>query len=993
MIDRSKSIRTKLLFPLLVIMMIQAVLFVAVITFGGVFRNMKMNAVDILRENTENSRLYLEKEIIHRWINVIADTDVITDEIQNVLDHEGKQANDIKEDPQLNRLITEKITQQMIDLLHRSYATGIFVVLDGPAAVNQESGLRSGVYIRDYDTSSYALDNSDLLLERGLPSVSKSYNIALDSFWELGYSFDETDVNSEFFFKPYNSALEHGAGYQEAVNYGYLSKGIRLNKMDKDVITYSIPIILKDGSIIGVAGLDMTMAQVQSLLDYNELEDDGRGILLLGVREAGTTDVHKVTVAGAMYNRFFSGVTDLSYSYNEKDEMDTITSSDGGLWFIAEEKLDIYANNTPFESDEWVLLGMVERKNLLSFYDTMRTGLLTSMLTPILLSFIGGIIAGNVVTKPVRKLVEELRENKDYSQLKLKRLNISEIDELTDAIEKLSQDVAQAASRISSILENANVAIGVFEINSDENHVFCSRSLYEMMGWGCLEDRYIYMSKPEFDSRMAEFKGRYRECEPHVYYLPDQGPKWLKLITTSQSEGRLLGVLSDVTSDMQEKIKLERERDYDLLTDIYNRRAFRERIEWMIKDKSCSCAAMVMWDLDNLKYINDTYGHDEGDRYIRLFADKLRVFEDAGGIISRYSGDEFVTFLYSAEGKDDIRQRMDQFMSTLKDTTMLINGYAIPLRVSAGFAWYPDNADQFDLLLNYADFAMYTVKHSVKGIALEFNPESYTNNSYLLSGREELNRMFEKQLVDFAFQPIVTRDGGVYGYELLMRPKLKNLKGINEILNLARVQAKLPQMEELTWKAGLQSYVSQVKAGNVGKNEKIFINSIASTTLSDGDVLMIEENYKDYLDRLVIEMTESEPLDQNCLEKKINIAKKWGAMIAIDDFGAGYNSESVLLQIDPGIVKFDMNLVRNIHEDTNRQMLLQNLMEYTRRRRIITLAEGVETEGELKLLLEYGVDLFQGFYLARPEMEVRPISPYVIEKLRFLQMGNTQSEN
>ena len=319
---------------------------------------------------------------------------------------------------------------------------------------------------------------------------------------------------------------------------------------------------------------------------------------------------------------------------------------------------------------------------------------------------------------------------------------------------------------------------------------------------------------------------------------------------------------------------------------------------------------------------------------------------------------------------------------------MVINGYAIPLRVSAGFAWYPDNADQFDVLLNYADFAMYTVKHSVKGIALEFDPESYTNNSYLLSGREELNQLFEKQLVDFAFQPIVTRDGGVFGYEMLMRPKLKNLRGINEILNLARVQAKLPQMEELTWKAGMKFYDAQVKTGNVSVEEKIFINSIASTTLSDADISMIEEMYGQYLDRLVIEMTESEPLDQNCLENKIKIAKRWGAMIAIDDFGAGYNSESVLLQIDPAIVKFDMNLVRNIHEDVNRQMLLKNLMEYTRKRRIITLAEGVETEGELKLLLEYGVDLFQGFYLARPEMEIRPISPYVIDKLRSLQLEN-----
>lgn len=984
MVKKSKSIRTRLLFPMFVIMSIQAVLFFAMILFGGVFQNLKVNAIDILGENAENSRLYLEKEIVHRWINVIADTDVLTDEIGNVLQEQGRTPDEIRNDPELNRLLTESITQQLIDLLHRSYATGIFVVFDGPAAVNQDQDLRSGIYIRDLDTSSYALDNSDLLLARGLPSVSKAYNIALDSFWELGYSFKQGDPNSDFFYKPYNSALEHSAEYREAMNFGYLSKGMRLNEQDQDVITYSIPLILKDGSIIGVVGLDMTMSQIQSLMDYNNLDEGGNGIFVLGVRKAGTTQVHKVATTGALYNRFFANVTDLNYTYNPEDEINIISAGDR-LWYAAIEKLDIYANNTPFEEDEWLLLGMVERDRLLSFYDSTRRALLVSLLIPILLSLFGVFIAGNVVTKPISRLVEELKGNRDYSKLSLKRLHINEIDRLTDAIEKLSCDVAQSASRISTILENANISIGVFEIDPDDSPVFCSSLLSEMLGWGELEEPYIYMPKDVFEKKMEQFQAANREWEPNVYYVLGKEPKWLKLITVEQAGGRQLGVLSDITNEMLERLKLERERDYDLLTDLYNRRAFREKIEWMISETSCGCAAMVMWDLDNLKYINDTYGHDEGDRYIRLFADKLRSFEKKGGIVSRYSGDEFVTFLHSQDGKEPIRSQMNEFMGSLKETTMVINDYAIPLRVSAGLAWYPDNATTFELLLSYADFAMYTVKHSVKGIAMEFDPGAYSNNSYLLSGREELNRMFENQKVDFAFQPIIDRCGRVFGYELLMRPKLKNLKGINEILNLARVQAKLPQMEKLTWNAGLKSFAQQADSGNAGTEERIFINSIASTNLTDEDIAAIEANYQSYLGRLVIEVTESEPLNDLCLKQKINMVKRWNALIAIDDFGAGYNSESVLLQIDPDIVKLDMNLVRNIDEDVNRQILLKNIMAYTSEREIITLAEGVETEGELKILMEFGVDLFQGFYLARPELEIRPVSSYVIAKMQKLQ--------
>ena len=990
MAKRSKSIRTKLVLPLIIIMSIQAVLFLALVLFGGVFKNLKTNAIDILQEKTENRRLYLEKEMVHRWINVIADTDVITDEIQQVLDSNGKNSEDIKKDPELNRRITETVTQQLIDLLHRSYATGIFIVLDGPAALKQQEMLRSGVYIRDLDTSSYNLDNSDLLLERGLPSVAKSYGIALDSFWELGYRLEEGQENSNFFYRPFQSAVDHQAGYRDAVNFGYLNKEFSLSEMDQAVITYSLPLILKDGSIIGVVGLDMTMSQIQSLMDYSELEENGNGIFVLGVRQAGSDTIQKVETTGGLYNRFFSGMDELEYRYSSSDQVDKITSKDGSEWYAAVKKLDIYANNTPFENDEWVLAGMVERDRLLDFYDSTRTALLISLLVPIFLSFLGVSLASNAVTVPIRKLVGELRANKDYSRLSLNRLNISEIDELTEAIETLSQDVAQSASRISTILENANVPIGVFEIRANVNQVFCSRSLCEMLGWGELEETYVYMDQDLFKSRLEAFKLKYREWEQDIYYIPEHGPKWLKLITVEQDGGRLLGVLSDVTGEMRERIKLERERDYDILTNIYNRRAFREKIEHLIDGGRYSCAAMVMWDLDNLKYINDTYGHDEGDRYIKLFAKRLHFFENSG-IISRYSGDEFVTFLYSEGGKEQIRSRMNEFMNSLKDTTMVINGYAIPLRVSAGLAWYPDNARTFDLLVNYADFAMYTVKHSVKGIAMEFDPQSYSDNSYLLSGREELNRMFEQRRVDFAFQPIVRRDGSVYGYEILMRPKLKNLKGINEILNLARVQAKLPQMEELTWRAGLSSFDAQVRSGNVEEQAKIFINSIASTSLPDSAIRELEGRYWDYLSRVVIEMTESEPLDDSCLNHKIEMAKKWNAMIAIDDFGAGYNSEAVLLQIDPDIVKLDMKLVRSIDEDLNRQMLLKNIMEYTRKRGILILAEGVETEAELKFLLECGVDFFQGFYLARPELEIRPVSPYVIQKMKTLQMKNSSS--
>ena len=545
--------------------------------------------------------------------------------------------------------------------------------------------------------------------------------------------------------------------------------------------------------------------------------------------------------------------------------------------------------------------------------------------------------------------------------------------------------------------------IGVFEYEETNESVFCSRSIFEMMGWAEPEEPYCYMSSGEFQKRMEEaIRNTKKDGVNYLFHINvspasddtgeagvSGGPaafsrgRWVRLILDKQEPGTILGVLSDVTSDVEEKEKLERERNYDLPTNLYNRRAFREQLVVAMADGGIQTAAVAMWDLDNLKYINDTYGHDEGDRYIVLFASCLKRLEKEGAIVSRYSGDEFVTLIYGSGGKEEIRHRVTGFMQFLQTVSLeMKGGYQIPIRVSGGMAWYPDDAVDFDTLLNYADFAMYMVKHSVKGIIMEFDSNDYSNNSYMLAGREELNRMLETREVDFAFQPITRRDGSVFGYELLMRPNFTNLKGIKEVLNLARAQAKLTQMETLTWYAGLKAVEKQDQAGALGQTERLFINSIASACMSKEEEADLWNRYGRYLSRVVTELTEGEPVNQEYMRQKIAVTKAWNGLIAIDDFGAGYNSETVLLDMEPDIIKVDMSLVQRIHEDPNRQLILNNILDFAAQNHITVLAEGVETKEELEFLIQCGVELFQGYYIGRPQMEIRPIDPYIVRKMQ-----------
>ncbi|MEY8353799.1 EAL domain-containing protein [Lachnospiraceae bacterium 54-53] len=981
---RSESIRIQLLGPLLVLLVLQAAVIAGTVLFGGVSIKLKNNEIHILSENTENTKLNLEKETFLRWAGIMNNSGFTAAEIQQVLDSENRRSRDILTDDMLNRKITGRIMGKSIEMLHLSNATGVFMILNGPAAQNSPGEMKAGFYVRNSNAGGYIKDGSSLLMERGLPSLAEQYGIPLDSFWEMGFLESDGEGSGDFYNKPFRMAVKNQAKQPDVMNYAYLSPPFRLSPRDMEIITYSVPIILEDGTVAGVFGLEMTLNQLEQLLGADQTNSTFEESWILGIRRAGTNTIVPAAYSGYLYNQYFNESPSLEYRDNPGENISVLESDDGTGWYASIKKLEIYGSNGPFGEEEWVLAGIARQKDLLSFYHVIRRMLLTSMVVPLVLSLLGAFMIGKIITEPIRRLVKELRKKSGSRGLSLKRVRIREIDELTETIEQLSWDVERSSSKISSILEHANVLIGVFEYEDGSDRVFCSRSLFEMLGWGPVDEPYCYMTLKEFEDGMEKTFTGTKIKGDHVLQCLEapEGTRWVEFILDESKNGTILGVCTDVTADVEEKEKLERERNYDLLTELYNRRAFREQVGAAMERQKCRTAAVVMWDLDNLKYINDTYGHDEGDRYIVLFADCLKTLSENGGIVSRYSGDEFVVFL-KGEDKEEIRKRVRGFMRYIQKFTLdMDGGYQFPIRVSGGLSWYPDDAGDFDTLFNYADFAMYMVKHSVKGAVKEFDLKEYMNNSYMLAGSEELNRMLDTREVRFAFQPIATREGGIYGYELLMRPEFVNMKGITEVLNLARSQAKLPQMEALTWFAGLKAVRAEEEAGQLGRTEKLFINSIASVCLTEEDRLELEGEYGELLPRTVIELTEGEPAGQSYMRYKIDMAKQWEGQIAIDDYGTGYNSESILLRMRPDIVKLDISIVKRIHEDPNRQIILRNLLDLAGKNNICVLAEGVETAEELEFLMRCGVILFQGYYIARPQMEIRPLDPYIVKKMR-----------
>ena len=433
-----------------------------------------------------------------------------------------------------------------------------------------------------------------------------------------------------------------------------------------------------------------------------------------------------------------------------------------------------------------------------------------------------------------------------------------------------------------------------------------------------------------------------------------------------------------------ERRRIEHERDYDILTGLYNRQAFRRTCEELFAHpEKLGHAALVMTDLDNLKQINDTYGHDWGDQYLRQTGRCLAQSVPSGTLCARLSGDEFLLFFYGYRSREEIRRKLEELRDALHaSTSTLPNGSQLHISISAGVAWYPKDSTNYNTLKKYADFAMYQVKQSKKGEMREFDVGMYNQEAYALQTRHEFEEMLRQEAVEYYFQPIFSaRSGRVVAYEALMRPQMPTLRSPMAVLKLARELGRLYDVEHLTIFKASETFRDLRRKGLIREDALLFVNSIASVSLNDGDVQEYKRLYSDLLPDFVVEITEEEELDLKELERKRYVPGASGT-VALDDYGSGYSNGNSLLTIEPRYVKVDISIIRNIDTNADKQQFLAGLVTYAKPRSIQVLAEGVETMAELQKVLELGVDLLQGYGCARPAPVPGPIAPEAMNVLR-----------
>ena len=216
-----------------------------------------------------------------------------------------------------------------------------------------------------------------------------------------------------------------------------------------------------------------------------------------------------------------------------------------------------------------------------------------------------------------------------------------------------------------------------------------------------------------------------------------------------------------------------------------------------------------------------------------------------------------------------------------------------------------------------------------------------------------------------------------------MRVKMQLLNSPLTVMKLAREMDKLYEVERLTVFKATSTFVMMQNRGRLHRNTKLFLNSIASSSLTDEDVAEFKAQFAELLNNLVIEITEEEEIDREALERKRRALGDQGAL-ALDDWGSGYSNSNSLLELSPDYIKVDITIICDIDTDADKQQLVKDIVEYAHGRGMKIVAEGIETEAELRKVIELGVDLLQGYFLAKPAASPSEIAPQALSVIRWM---------
>ncbi|WP_182915787.1 EAL domain-containing protein [Massilia cavernae] len=434
----------------------------------------------------------------------------------------------------------------------------------------------------------------------------------------------------------------------------------------------------------------------------------------------------------------------------------------------------------------------------------------------------------------------------------------------------------------------------------------------------------------------------------------------------------ILNVAHDITSRRRHEREIEHQATHDLLTGLPNRALFLDRLGHAIRraERHRGRLAVMFVDLDKFKNVNDTLGHAAGDELLRAISARLKLCVRDADTVARLGGDEFVLLLDHPLG--------DATPSTIAERVARRVGEPVPLfghehvvSGSIGISIYPDDGEQAEALLRHADIAMYRAKEAGRNGFRFFTHDMQSRLDARVAPEQGMHRALQRDEFVLHFQPQVDlRSGRIAGMEALLRWQSPEL-GLVQPLQFIPVAEESTLIDEIghwvldracaTLRAWIDAGVPVVP---------IAVNVAASQFADQALDLLVRatlERHGIEPRLLELELTESlSMVDPEASVALMHRLKATGIGMSIDDFGTGYSNLSYLKRFPVDKLKIDQSFTRGLACDPEDQSIVTAVIRMAHSLGLRTIAEGVETEGQLRLLAGQGCDEVQGFYFSRP---------------------------
>lgn len=712
--------------PLVMLILLQAAILLGSLYLSGIFSQVNSNERSILGKQVVNRANYLEIQMTQQWSDIAELAQSINRKTQAAIEQGAIRLDLLENDSEEASKLIGMICTDMIETMYRNKNSGIYVIFN-TSSLDGNVEPKTGFHVRDFDpTVNATTQYSDLLLECAPISTVKAMNISTDTGWDTRYDFGT--AYGDYFRKPFMEAYR-AMRKLEAVDYACWNSSAQSSLPSG--LTYSMPLMLEDGTLYGVLGVELLDDYVGDSLPYDELGFGTDGTYMLALFDKGTNRATLKMVSGK--TRLRRGETialtpgkDGSYAF-EQDGKKIVTQMD---------RLTVYDMYAPFDSETWVLMGATTAQSLYAFSKRVSRMILLAIALMLIFDAAGSVLIARRLSKPIEKLSKEVdiaRMNENGIP-RLSITGIREIDHFAEAFAELSREAINTSTRFLRMLDMASVDIAGCEFDTskeaDVTPAFATDNFFPLLGVpngdaGNVTLGQIKMLQSKMTDSILSVEKKGDSTLLHVRSL-DGKERYVRLKET-QIESRTIVLAEDVTTSTLERLRIERERDYDLLTGLYNRRAFY-RFAGRLFDRpdKMKHAAVVMMDLDNLKRTNDTFGHEWGDRYIHEAAVCfLRSIPD-GTLCARVSGDEFNILFCGYDSREAVQRAIDRLVSGVENSHFnLPDGQATRIHVSGGIAWYPEDGTELMELIKCADFAMYQMKRNEKGRFGVFDRKQY----------------------------------------------------------------------------------------------------------------------------------------------------------------------------------------------------------------------------------------------------------------------------